>query len=65
LDKNIITNVIHPRLAVQVRDNLPNMIFSPVLARCAQGNHETKKHYGVAGIICADLLFPIGLFCLE
>ena len=35
-----------------------------LLARCAQGNHEPKRHYGVVGIISAVILFPVGLLCL-
>jgi hypothetical protein len=35
-----------------------------VLARCAQGNHEAKRNYGVIGIIFAVILFPVGLLCL-
>jgi len=35
-----------------------------LLARCAQGNHQPTRHYGVAGIIFAVILFPIGLICL-
>jgi len=35
-----------------------------LLARCAQGNHESRRHFGVIGILLAVFLFPIGLFCL-
>ena len=35
-----------------------------LLARCAQGNHQPRRHYGVPGIILAIILFPIGLICL-
>ncbi|ETW85840.1 hypothetical protein HETIRDRAFT_379978 [Heterobasidion irregulare TC 32-1] len=35
-----------------------------LLARCAQGHHDPTTHFGVCGIICAVLLFPIGLVCL-
>ncbi|KII86995.1 hypothetical protein PLICRDRAFT_113613, partial [Plicaturopsis crispa FD-325 SS-3] len=33
-------------------------------AQCAQGNHETKRVFGVCGIITAVLCFPCGLICL-
>ncbi|KIM79558.1 hypothetical protein PILCRDRAFT_560100 [Piloderma croceum F 1598] len=35
-----------------------------LLARCAQGNHEPKRHYGILGIVFAVILFPVGLLCL-
>jgi hypothetical protein len=35
-----------------------------LLARCARGNHEPKRHYGVLGIVFAVILFPVGLLCL-
>ena len=35
-----------------------------VLARCAQGEHEVTTTFGLCGIICAVLIFPIGLICL-
>ena len=36
----------------------------PVLAQCANGVHDAHTSYGVLGIICAIVFFPIGLLCL-
>jgi len=33
-------------------------------ARCASGDHDVTTTFGLCGIICAVLLFPIGLICL-
>ena len=35
-----------------------------VLAQCANGDHDATTTFGLCGIICAVLLFPIGLVCL-
>lgn len=37
---------------------------TPVLIRCAQGEHEVTTTFGLCGIICAVLIFPLGLICL-
>jgi hypothetical protein len=37
---------------------------SSVLANCARGQHEVVTSFGLCGIICAILLFPIGLIFL-
>jgi len=38
--------------------------YNKLMALCAQGKHEVNRRHGVAGIICAVLLFPLGLICL-
>jgi hypothetical protein len=38
--------------------------FCAVLARCANGEHDATTTFGICGIICSILLFPIGLVCL-
>jgi hypothetical protein len=38
-------------------------VFS-VFAQCARGNHDETTTFGLCGIICAILLFPIGLIFL-
>jgi hypothetical protein len=38
-------------------------VFS-VFAQCARGNHDETTSFGLCGIICAILLFPIGLIFL-
>ncbi|KAI0322254.1 hypothetical protein OF83DRAFT_1049773 [Amylostereum chailletii] len=35
-----------------------------LFARCARGDHDITTTFGLCGIICAVLLFPIGLICL-
>jgi len=35
-----------------------------LMGRCAQGDHNPKRRYGVFGIIMACILFPIGFICL-
>ena len=40
------------------------LLGTTVLAHCAQGHHNPTTHFRVCGIICAVLLFPIGLVCL-
>ena len=35
-----------------------------VLAQCASGEHDATTTFGICGIICSILLFPIGLLCL-
>jgi hypothetical protein len=35
-----------------------------VFAQCARGNHDETTSFGLCGIICAILLFPIGLIFL-
>ena len=35
-----------------------------VLAQCAIGNHDATTTFGICGIVCSILLFPIGLLCL-
>jgi hypothetical protein len=35
-----------------------------VYAQCARGNHDETTSFGLCGIICAILLFPIGLIFL-
>jgi len=35
-----------------------------VFARCARGEHDVVTSFGLCGIICAILLFPIGLIFL-
>ncbi|TFY72688.1 hypothetical protein EVG20_g354 [Dentipellis fragilis] len=37
---------------------------SQLLARCAQGDHDVSTSFGLCGILCAILLFPLGLICL-
>ncbi|VDC00649.1 unnamed protein product [Peniophora sp. CBMAI 1063] len=37
---------------------------SQLLIRCAQGEHEVTTTFGLCGIICAVLIFPLGLICL-
>ncbi|EIM90084.1 uncharacterized protein STEHIDRAFT_92810 [Stereum hirsutum FP-91666 SS1] len=34
------------------------------LHRCNQGDHDVTTSFGLCGIVCAILLFPIGLMCL-
>jgi hypothetical protein len=38
--------------------------LSSVFAQCARGNHDETTSFGLCGIICAILLFPIGLIFL-
>lgn len=40
-------------------------IYAIVLERCARGDHDATTHRGAMGIICAVMLFPIGLICLS
>ncbi|KAF8503471.1 hypothetical protein F5888DRAFT_1799794 [Russula emetica] len=35
-----------------------------LFAQCARGNHDEMTSFGLCGIICAILLFPIGLIFL-
>ncbi|KAH9180641.1 hypothetical protein EDB89DRAFT_2224388 [Lactarius sanguifluus] len=35
-----------------------------MFARCARGDHDVVTSFGLCGIICAILLFPIGLIFL-
>lgn len=35
-----------------------------VLARCARGQHDATRKYGMCGIITAIVCFPCGLICL-
>ncbi|KAH9966755.1 hypothetical protein BC827DRAFT_1373992 [Russula dissimulans] len=35
-----------------------------LFAECARGNHDQTTSFGLCGIICAILLFPIGLIFL-
>jgi len=42
---------------------LDHTLFS-VFAQCARGNHDETTSFGLCGIICAILLFPIGLIFL-
>ncbi|KAI0282997.1 hypothetical protein BGY98DRAFT_1058321 [Russula aff. rugulosa BPL654] len=35
-----------------------------LFAQCARGNHDETTSFGLCGIICAILLFPIGLIFL-
>lgn len=35
-----------------------------LFAQCARGNHDVTTSFGLCGIICAILLFPIGLIFL-
>ncbi|KAI5892060.1 uncharacterized protein SCHCODRAFT_02502932 [Schizophyllum commune H4-8] len=35
-----------------------------LFAKCAQGSHVVKKHYGTCGIVWAIVCFPLGLICL-
>ncbi|KAF9792065.1 hypothetical protein BJ322DRAFT_1026896 [Thelephora terrestris] len=44
------------RIGQEYRDRL--------LAQCANGEHDATTTFGICGIICAVLLFPIGLLCL-
>ncbi|KAF9646396.1 hypothetical protein BDM02DRAFT_3118715 [Thelephora ganbajun] len=44
------------RIGQEYRDRL--------LAQCANGDHDATTTFGICGIICAILLFPIGLVCL-
>jgi len=41
-----------------------NLVLFLVLAQCARGNHDQTTSFGLCGIICAILLFPIGLIFL-
>ena len=43
---------------------LSHLIRFSVFARCARGNHDETTSFGLCGIICAILLFPIGLIFL-
>jgi hypothetical protein len=38
--------------------------LSSVFAQCARGDHDENVSFGLCGIICAILLFPIGLIFL-
>lgn len=33
-------------------------------ALCAAGNHERRSKYGMLGIVCAIVFFPIGFLCM-
>ncbi|KAH9949822.1 hypothetical protein B0H21DRAFT_69023 [Amylocystis lapponica] len=35
-----------------------------LLARCARGDHDIHRKYGILGIVGAVVLFPCGLICL-
>lgn len=63
LDGSIETNVsaTSPHRIHEDRDW--SAIFA-VYARCAQGQHDGRRHYGALGIVAAILLFPCGLLCL-
>ncbi|KAF8478594.1 hypothetical protein DFH94DRAFT_750915 [Russula ochroleuca] len=45
---------------VWVGQQYRNQLF----AQCARGNHDQTTSFGLCGIICAILLFPIGLIFL-
>jgi len=34
------------------------------LAHCARGDHDATTTFGICGIVCSIVLFPIGLVCL-
>lgn len=42
----------------------PGHTLFSVFAQCARGNHDVTTSFGLCGIICAILLFPIGLIFL-
>lgn len=46
------------------RSQLPDHNAFSVFAQCAMGNHDVTTSFGLCGIICAILLFPIGLIFL-
>ncbi|TFY62474.1 hypothetical protein EVJ58_g3852 [Rhodofomes roseus] len=35
-----------------------------LMAKCARGEHQITKKYGVIGIICSVALFPVGMLAL-
>jgi len=37
---------------------------APQFAQCAIGNHEMSRKYGMLGIVCAIVFFPIGFLCM-
>lgn len=44
--------------------HFPHLNTFSVFAQCARGNHDVTTTFGLCGIICAILLFPIGLIFL-
>jgi Uncharacterized conserved protein (DUF2367) len=46
------------------RSHFPDHNVFSVFAQCARGNHDETTSFGLCGIICAILLFPIGLIFL-
>ena len=53
--------IVRPLASVQ------SVLFTPwssVIANCARGEHDVVTSFGLCGIICAILLFPIGLIFL-
>jgi len=46
------------------RSAFRDLILFLVFAQCARGNHDETTSFGLCGIICAILLFPIGLIFL-
>jgi len=46
------------------RSRFPDHNVFSVFAQCARGNHDETTSFGLCGIICAILLFPIGLIFL-
>ncbi len=46
------------------RSHFPDHKVFSVFAQCARGNHDETTSFGLCGIICAILLFPIGLIFL-
>ena len=52
------------RTSFSRRSHFPNHNVFSVFAQCARGNHDETTSFGLCGIICAILLFPIGLIFL-
>ncbi|KAJ6623560.1 hypothetical protein B0H10DRAFT_2010503 [Mycena sp. CBHHK59/15] len=52
----------HPsqRSAAQIGEEYRAQLY----AQCAQGIHQPTTKYGLCGLICAIVFFPIGLICL-
>jgi hypothetical protein len=46
------------------RSLLLDRTLSSVFGQCARGDHDENVSFGLCGIICAILLFPIGLIFL-
>ncbi|KAF9546735.1 hypothetical protein CPC08DRAFT_715946 [Agrocybe pediades] len=45
-------------------ENVGDRFASELYGRCARGEHQPTRKYGLVGIVAAIVFFPVGLLCL-